>query len=110
MPSCAPASAYIPPIFEYSHGEGCSVTGGFVYRGQRYQTLIGHYLFTDYCSGLFWDMSRDGSGQWSVTRHDNLQATGFSTFGEGADGELYVANVATGALYHIVETNSGPAP
>jgi glucose/arabinose dehydrogenase len=108
MPGCSPAGAYIPPVFEYSHGEGCSVTGGFVYRGQRYPALIGHYIFTDYCSGLFWDMSRDGSGQWSVTRHDNLQATGFSTFGEGADGELYVANVVTGALYHIVITNSGP--
>lgn len=107
MAVCEPASAYTMPVFDYSHADGCSVTGGFVYRGQLYPALVGHYLFTDYCSGYFWDMARDGAGEWSVTRHDNLKTPGFSTFGEGAGGELYVANHATGALYHVVETGAG---
>jgi glucose/arabinose dehydrogenase len=106
MPACEPPSSYTMPVFDYSHDDGCSVTGGFVYRGQLYPALVGHYLFTDYCSGYFWDMTRDGAGEWSVTRHDNLKTFGFSTFGEGVDGELYVANHASGALYHIVETGS----
>jgi glucose/arabinose dehydrogenase len=106
MPACEPASAYTLPVFEYANdAQTCAVTGGFVYRGQQYPALVGRYLFTDYCSGSFWDMAKVG-GEWLVTRHDNLNTFGFGTFGEGVDGELYVANHASGALYHIVETGS----
>ncbi len=107
-PSCQPASPFTIPVYEYHHDDGCSITGGFVYRGQRYPALVGHYLFTDYCSGYFWDMTGDGAGGWSVEIHKNLVGVGYSTFGEGADGELYVANHASGALYHVVETGTGP--
>ncbi len=100
MDFCPPASAYTMPVFEYDHGDGCSVTGGFVYRGQDYPALIGHYLFADFCSGIFWDISTGGT----VTRHENLQTGGYSTFGEGADGELYVANLNTGEISRVTAT------
>ena len=46
-------------------------------------------------------MSSNGAGDWSVAGYDKLQEFGFSTFGEDASGELYVANHATGALYQV---------
>jgi glucose/arabinose dehydrogenase len=106
MPTCPAPTAYTMPAFEYSHDDGCAVTGGYVYRGQDFPALAGHYLFADYCSGIFWAISPDGA----VTRHENLQAHGYSTFGEGADGELYVANVLTGELFRVTGTTSGAQP
>lgn len=107
MPECLPATAYTMPAFEYNHDGGeCSVTGGFVYRGEDYPALVGHYLFTDYCSGIFWEMRPDGA----VTRQEHLQKSGYSSFGEGVDGELYVANVITGELFRVAGTTGAARP
>jgi glucose/arabinose dehydrogenase len=107
---CEPPTAYTMPVFEYGHALGCAVTGGFVYRGLDYPALAGRYLFADYCSGHFWGMVQDGSGAWLVTRHEALGSFGFASFGEDAGGELYVANVSTGALYKIGESSGSEAP
>ena len=96
---CEPASAYEAPIFEYNHDFGCAVTGGFVYRGGLYPDLTGRYILTDYCTGYFWDL--DVENGWQATRHDNLQRFGFTTFGEGANGEIYVANTANGEILRV---------
>ena len=87
---CEPASVYDFPVHEYHHNIGaCSITGGFVYRGQRYPDLQGYYIFSDFCSGHVW-LLRQMKGAWQSTE------VGFkpfiSTFGEGADGELYAGN------------------
>jgi glucose/arabinose dehydrogenase len=100
--SCSPIS-YTFPIFEYNQtGNGCAVTGGYVYRGSQYRAMYGHYLLTDYCSGNFWDLVRDGNS-WLATRHTNLTAFGYVTFGEDYKGELYVANINNNTIYHLVE-------
>jgi glucose/arabinose dehydrogenase len=112
MSECEPPSAYTMPVFEYANDdETCSVTGGFVYRGQQHPALAGQYLFTDFCAGYIWELSRDASGDWTATRHDYPQRrNGLTTFGEGVDGELYVANMLAGALYRVVQTGDDAAP
>ncbi|HQR68295.1 MAG TPA: PQQ-dependent sugar dehydrogenase, partial [Thermoanaerobaculia bacterium] len=85
------SAVYTGPVFEYDHSLGCSVTGGYVYRGASIPSLYGVYVYGDYCSGNLW-----GSGQPFTPKLPNL-----STFGEDADGELYAATLA-GSLYRIV--------
>jgi len=97
---CGAASQYTFPIFEYPHSQGCSITGGFVYRGTQFPDLIGRYLFADFCSGNFWSLGADGQGGWDATLH-GAQTISPSAFGEAADGELYVADYRGGGIYHV---------
>lgn len=93
------------PIIEYDHSVGCSVTGGYVYRGTQNPRLKGLYIYGDYCTGVIWGASRNASGQWSsrVLLDTPIQ---ISTFGEDAAGEVYVArhNTTAGTIYKIVDT------
>lgn len=87
------------PIAEYATGQdGCSVTGGFVYRGNRIAALTGRYVFGDYCSGRISVLTETGN-RWAMT-----QALGtdlrISSFGEDQAGELYVVDHA-GAVYQL---------
>jgi hypothetical protein len=76
------------PILEHDHSLGCSVTGGYVYRGAAYPQLNGVYVYGDYCSGKIWGAVRDAAGVWS----ERVIATSqfISSFGEDEAGELYV--------------------
>jgi hypothetical protein len=89
------------PIIEYDHSAGCSVTGGYRYRGIRIQDLFGVYLYADYCTGLIWGATEDGNGGWMVRE---LLDTDFriTTFGEGETGEIYLADFGSGTIYQIV--------
>lgn len=97
---CAAASQYTFPIFEYPHSQGCSITGGFVYRGTQFPDLVGRYLFADFCSGNFWSLGSNGQGGWAATLH-GAQEISPSAFGEAANGELYVADYRGGGIYHV---------
>lgn len=98
------SSLFASPVIEYSHQAtgGCSITGGYVYRGSEVPSLIGKYVFGDYCSGQIWvaDIAQDGS-RWEITPviDSNLQ---ISSFGEDAHGELYVTDLRGGRVYRIV--------
>jgi uncharacterized protein (TIGR03437 family) len=94
------------PVAEYPHSQGCSVTGGFVYRGRLSPGLRGIYLYGDFCSGRIWGVERQG-GTW-VNRL--VLASGFSitTFGEDEAGELYVANANNGGVIHHIEGSLAP--
>lgn len=109
---CVPSGNYDFPIFDYAHfSTSCtSVTGGYVYRGTQFPDMFGHYIFTDYCQGVFWDLAPDGSGGWNSTEHTNLTGFGYSAFGQDSDGELYVTHIGNGTLYHLQEENSPPPP
>lgn len=108
LTGCGVITDYTFPIFAYDNpAEGCSVTGGYVYRGSVYPAMVGHYLLTDYCSGNFWDLVHTGSG-WDVTKHTNLKAFGYVAFGEDAAGELYVVNRSAGSVHRLVENSVGP--
>ncbi len=99
-PSCA-TEGLILPVAEYGRDLGCSVTGGYVYRGEAIPDLHGWYLFSDYCSGILFGVPSDADG---VIGPRTLLETGLnvSTFGEGPHGELYVADLAGGSIYRIV--------
>ena len=102
LTGCAPKTTYVFPIFDYGRTDGRAVTGGFVYRGSLYPNMVGHYILADYASGNFWDLVRNEQGQWISKKHGVL--TGHpSTFGEDADGELYVADLS-GDVYRVQDT------
>jgi glucose/arabinose dehydrogenase len=90
------------PIYEYGHNEGCSVTGGAVYRGPSMPSLQGYYLYADYCTGVISTLHRDGQGVW---QNEPLTKIGkyVSTFGEDNSGELYLAQHGQGKIYRLVE-------
>lgn len=104
---CFPASANCDraglfiPVTDYTHAEGgCSVTGGYVYRGAQFPTLDGVYFFGDYCSGFIWALHTTEDGAW---RPDRVLQSGLaiSSFGEDEAGELYVTDLS-GGLYRLV--------
>ena len=101
---CQAASAYAAPAFEYANPSiGCSMTGGFVYRGNKYADLYGVYLNADYCSGRIWGTRRAANGSFSTQELANLGDYEFSSFGEDRDGELYVAMLSSGQVKRITE-------
>ena len=98
-----PAGAeLIDPIYEYSHADGCSVTGGYVYRGQALPAFRGVYLFADFCSGKLWGLLRGPDG---AVQAQELYQTGrnISSFGQDASGELYITDQASGGIYRLQE-------
>lgn len=89
------------PVLEYGHNPECSVTGGYRYRGTRSPALRGKYIYADYCSGKIWAAAFDGT----ALQPELVKSTGFfiPTFGEDANGELYVSDLKTGSVYRIVD-------
>ena len=91
------------PTHEYTHADGCSITGGFVYRGSQLPMLVGHYLYSDYCTG-FVKSFRYSAGQaldhqaWTDRLGPGSQVT---SFGEDGMGELYIMRLS-GEVYRIV--------
>lgn len=88
------------PIFEYHHDEGCSITGGYVYRGQQFPEMEGNYFVGDFCQGTVWTVFGE-NGRFTSNRVYDSQLT-ISSFGEGADGELYLLDHVGGSVYHII--------
>jgi glucose/arabinose dehydrogenase len=102
---CQPANAYESPFFEYNHsgGNGCSVTGGFVYRGSQFPEIYGCYLFADYCSGRWWYSRRNANGTFTTNVLGNFGGYEFSSFGEDKNGELYVTLLSSGRVQRVRE-------
>ncbi len=97
---CDP-SGLVLPAHEYDHGQGCSVTGGYVYRGNAIPAIRGHYFYGDYCAGWVrsfrWDGAVRDARQWEFGSIGNILS-----FGEDAARELYVLS-SDGRVYRIVE-------
>jgi glucose/arabinose dehydrogenase len=88
------------PVFEYSHQEGCSITGGYMYRGSQYRELYGNYFLADYCQGNIWRLYPDESGTWTSTMvYDSPYV--ISSFGEDVAGEIYIVDHNGGSIYKI---------
>jgi glucose/arabinose dehydrogenase len=95
------SSDLVRPAVEYGHGESCSVTGGYVYRGSGIPEIRGHYFYSDFCSG-FLRSFRSSGGTASEEREWNVGGLGaVLSFGEDADGELYVLS-GDGRVYKLV--------
>lgn len=108
--NCGPDGDYDFPLYQYYHSEdnGCSVTGGYVYRGTQYPSLDGYYFFSDYCNDILYSL-HDSSGQWVLKKHGQYPGNNFSTFGEDQDGELFVAGISSGTIFKLIteETQTG---
>ncbi|HEX4746985.1 MAG TPA: PQQ-dependent sugar dehydrogenase [Gaiellaceae bacterium] len=87
------------PIFEYGHDRGCSITGGYVYRGSALAAERGRYVFGDYCSGVVWSL-RVESGAATDVRREPFTVDSLSSFGENAAGELFAVS-HDGVVYRI---------
>ena len=102
-PNGCDASGLTPPVLDYPHGEGCSVTGGHVYRGADFPELRGRYFYADFCAT--WIRSLRIEDGEAVDVQDHTQqlgpVEGVSSFGEDARGELYVVSLE-GTVYRIV--------
>jgi glucose/arabinose dehydrogenase len=90
----------VQPIEVYSHGQGCSVTGGVVYRGNAVSAARGRYFYGDYCSGIIWSL-RVVNGRSTDLRREPFQIDGLSSFGQDAAGELYATSLE-GGVYRLV--------
>jgi hypothetical protein len=88
-------------VSEYGRDLGCSITGGYVYRGSAVSGLAGWYLFSDYCTGLLMGIPSD-VGELTPPRILAEMGISASAFGEDADGEVYVADIEGGTIYRIV--------
>jgi glucose/arabinose dehydrogenase len=93
-------SGKVLPIAEYDHRTGCSVTGGYVYRGSLYPLMGGHYFYGDFCTGAFFSLQGSPAGGWTVTPLGDTPYS-ISTFGEDEAGELYLADYSTGKIYQL---------
>lgn len=106
--SCPLQQQYELPVFFYDHSEGCAVIGGHVYRGQGVPGLWGTYFFGDHCTGRVWSFRWDGK-QMTEFVERTTQIGGFigsiSSFGEDAEGELYLVNYFEGKVSRFI-----PAP
>ncbi|MBZ6226972.1 PQQ-dependent sugar dehydrogenase [Streptomyces olivaceus] len=81
---------HVPPVHEYDRtGLGCSVTGGYVYRGEAVEDLVGQYVYSDYCDGTLRSLEIENG---AVTGENDLGVNGGEvvSFAQDADGELYV--------------------
>jgi len=108
--SCTlPPQNYTFPIFTYSHDtpeNHCSVTGGYLYRGSQYPAMWGHYLLADFCSGHLWSV-KQSAASWTAENYGDLTNLP-TTFGEDFQGELYIAELTSGNIYHITENTALP--
>ena len=93
---------FIDPITEYDHSQGCSVTGGFVYRGQNFPEWNGIFLFGDYCSGNVWGLIPRSNGNWDSRLLFETQEN-ISSFGEDFFGEIYLIS-HSGSIFKLEKT------
>jgi glucose/arabinose dehydrogenase len=103
--SGVPTDALTMPILEYSHSEGVSITGGYIYRGEAIPALQGVYLYADFGFGTIWAAAQNADGSWQS--QEFMRNTGYtiSSFGEDEAGELYIVNYA-GTIVRIAPTAS----
>lgn len=99
----------IDPVVEYGRDLGRSITGGFVYRGTTIPELIGSFIFADFEFGTIWAVITDA--QTGAQGAQVLVESGMNigSFGQGADGEIYVLDYGTGKIHKLVPSGT-PAP
>jgi glucose/arabinose dehydrogenase len=103
------------PILEYDHTQGCAITGGYVYRGCAMPDLRGTYFYGDYCSAFIRSLQVVGGTATNLQDQtaaltDGVTINTVSSFGEDARGELYICDLAGGAVFKIAPGSPAPVP
>jgi len=106
-------TGFTPPVIEYSHRDGCSITGGLVYRGKALPDLVGRYFYADFCTNFVrsfvWTAdpaTPTAAGwarehwEWNAAIDPKEQITQISSFGTDHDGELYLVSL-DGVIYRL---------
>jgi glucose/arabinose dehydrogenase len=94
-----PRGRLVFPIATYSHDAGCSVTGGYVYRGSAVPAARGRYFYGDYCEGTIWSLRAVNARRVGL-RREPFRVPSLSSFGEGPTGEVYAVSLE-GAIYRL---------
>ncbi|MGH8441374.1 MAG: PQQ-dependent sugar dehydrogenase [Nevskiaceae bacterium] len=98
-PKKRPARDFVSPVAVYDHDDGCSVTGGYVYRGKTVPRALGKYFYADFCTGHVWALPADGKPQRHGTPLANVPQP--SSFGEDDLGEVYITSF-DGGIYQLL--------
>lgn len=99
--TCPSISGVTMPVAQYTHSNGCSITGGYVYTGSVYPNLQNKYVFADYCRNR---LAYVDTNTFAITYTPNFTGSNnFTTFGEDKNGELYVTGGSS--LYRIIDTS-----
>lgn len=102
--ACTLPGPYTFPVATYSHSLGCSITGGFVYRGTTYPNFVGKYFFTDYCSDFIGTIDSANNVVYSPGMPGS---NNFRSFGEDVNGELYITNGSV--VFRVIDTSLSTA-
>jgi glucose/arabinose dehydrogenase len=94
------------PVTQYTHDDGCSVTGGYVYQGTKLPRLAGRYLYGDFCSGVLWSLKAAPEGRAADVRRERAGIAQLTHIGPDAAGEPLFASAA-GAIYRAVRARDG---
>jgi len=94
------AEGLTPPVSAYSHDDGCSITGGYVYRGEKIKNLKGTYLYGDLCSGNLWGITRGPENSFD-TKLMGFTEKSISAFAEDTSGEIFFSAIFEGEIYKI---------
>lgn len=107
---CDLGATYSWPIYEYNQSgappNGCTVIGGHVYRGTQHPGMQGYYFFAEFCGDWIYSLYWTGT-VWQDYDHGTFAGGSWTTFGEGNDGELYIADQSSGFVYHLEDLNTG---
>jgi glucose/arabinose dehydrogenase len=95
-----PRGRLVFPVVVYSHSDGCSITGGYVYRGKAVPAARGRYFYGDYCSGTVWSIRVVSGKLRGAPRREPLKVAGLSSFGQDSAGELYATSL-NGQVYRL---------
>ena len=100
-PEGCKSEGFVDPIHEYPRREGQSITGGYVYLGERIPALRGRYVFTDYVSGALWSIPLPKARERVQSKSHGDTGRVVATLGRDAKGELYFADFGTGEILRL---------
>jgi len=110
LPNLSPGPSVVqPPTIALPHSIAASVTGGYVYRGQKFPELAGQYIFGDWETKRIWAVDHDASGQ-PILRDLADSGLQIVAFGQDHDGELYVADYGQGVMHALVRNRQALQP
>ncbi len=107
--NCNANTTYTAPYYEYNHAttNGCSISGGVVYRGTEYVDLFGKYIYSDFCSGRIWALNNSGATP-VIVEGANVADNDITMIEENSKGELFAVGFFSNNIYRVRSQNCTP--